>query len=54
MSTKPLGRLHKVELREIWTSESSDFTPWLAQEDNLNLLGEAIGVELELSHRKKM
>jgi len=53
MSTKPLGRLHKVELREIWTSESSDFTPWLAQEDNLNLLGEAIGVELELESQEK-
>ncbi len=53
MSTKTLGRLQKVELREAWTSESSDFTPWLAQEENLNLLGEAIGIELELESQEK-
>ena len=29
MSNKNLGRLHKVDLREAWTSDSSDFTPWL-------------------------
>ena len=29
MSTKNLGRMHKVDLREAWTSECSDFTPWL-------------------------
>ena len=53
MSTKTLGRLQKIELREAWSSESSDFTPWLAQEENLNLLGEAIGIELELVSQEK-
>lgn len=53
MSTKNLGRLHKVDLREAWTSESSDFTPWLAQEENLKLLGEAVGIELELESQEK-
>lgn len=53
MSTKNLGRLQKVELREAWPSESGDFTPWLAQEENLALLGEAIGIELELEAREK-
>jgi hypothetical protein len=53
MSTKTLGRLQKVELREAWLSESRDFTPWLAQEDNLTLLGEAIGIELELESQEK-
>jgi hypothetical protein len=53
MSTKNLGRLHKVDLREAWTSESIDFTPWLAQEDNLKLLGEVIGIELELESQEK-
>lgn len=53
MSTRTLGRLRKVALREVWTSESSDFTPWLAQEDNLKLLGEAVGIELELESQEK-
>src|SRR5205823_7927290 len=53
MSTKDLGRLQKVDLREAWTSECSDFTPWLAQEANLQLLGETIGIELELESQEK-
>lgn len=53
MSTKNLGRLQKVDLREAWASESNDFTPWLAQEENLRLLGEAIGIELELESQEK-
>jgi hypothetical protein len=53
MSTKSLGRLQKVELREVWSSESGDFTPWLARDENLALLGEAIGIELELESQEK-
>ena len=53
MSTKSLGRLEQVELREAWSSESRDFTPWLAQEENLKLLGEAIGIELDLESQEK-
>lgn len=53
MSTPSLGRLQKVELREAWLSEPGDFTPWLAQEENLSLLGEAIGMELELESQEK-
>jgi hypothetical protein len=48
-----LGRLERVELRAAWASESSDFTPWLAQEDNIRLLGEAIGIELEVEAEEK-
>ena len=48
-----LGRLERVELREAWLSESSHFTPWLAQEENLRLLGDAIGIELELESQEK-
>lgn len=48
-----LGRLKPVDLREVWTSEASDFTPWLAQEDNLALLGDTIGLDLELEAQEK-
>ena len=50
---KNLARLESVELREIWDSESGDFTPWLAQEENLALLGEAIDVDLEMEAQEK-
>lgn len=53
MSTKSLGRLEKVELHEAWTSEAAEFTPWLAQEENLRLLGKTIGLELELEAQEK-
>ena len=50
---KALGRLEQVELREIWKTEDRDFTPWLAKEENLELLGDAIGIELELEAQEK-
>src|ERR1051326_8051751 len=48
MTNKNLGRLERVELREIWLSEGSDFTPWLARKENLAILGETLGIDLEL------
>jgi len=38
-----LGRLEKVDIREIWEHEALDFTPWLA--DHLNDLGEELLVD---------
>ena len=48
MNPKSLGRLTKVDLREYWKREDTHFTPWLAQEENISLLGETIGMELEV------
>ena len=53
MSKNNLGRLQKVDLREAWESEANGFTPWLAQEENLKLLGGAIGIDLELESQEK-
>ena len=53
MSTNNLGRLKKIDLREVWSSEAAGFTPWLAQEENLKLLGETIGIDLELEAQEK-
>ncbi len=47
-----LARLDPVPLREAWASEAGDFTPWLASKENLKLLGEAIGLELELEKQE--
>lgn len=48
-----LGRLQRVDLRNIWLSEATDFTPWLAQSENLEVLSEAIGLELELEAQER-
>lgn len=53
MTRVSMGRLAKVDLRKAWASESSGFTPWLASEENLRLLSEAIGIELELESQEK-
>ena len=42
-----LGQLQKVVLREVWKTEAQHFTPWLAQDENLALLGDTIGLDLE-------
>jgi len=53
-STKQLGRLERVtDLRSVWESESEKFTPWLADENNLALLGDTIGLELDLETQEK-
>jgi len=38
----PLGRLERVDLREYWEREDTDFTPWLAQEENIIFWGHSI------------
>ncbi|HEY3780524.1 MAG TPA: DUF4268 domain-containing protein [Fimbriimonadaceae bacterium] len=43
-----LGRLEAVSLRQIWTHEARSFTTWLAEEENLKLLSETIGIDLEV------
>ncbi|MEA2690722.1 MAG: hypothetical protein QOJ16_109 [Acidobacteriota bacterium] len=53
MNPPTLGRLERVDLRKAWVSESSGFTPWLAPSVNLKLLGDAIGLELELEAQEK-
>ena len=48
MLEKRLGKLTPVNLRNYWQGESSDFTPWLAQQENLGELSSVLGMELEL------
>ena len=48
-----IGKLKKVELRELWKGEASDFTPWLAKEENIEQLSDVIGIELEVISEEK-
>jgi len=42
-----LSRISKVEPRDIWSLEP-DFTRWLAEKENLDILSEEIGVDIKL------
>lgn len=45
MHTKTgLSKLERVPLREAWRHEAGEFTPWLAEADNLNSLADALGL----------
>ena len=51
--TTLLGRLEQVDLRKVWLNEGGDFTPWLAEENNVSLLADTLGMDLELETREK-
>jgi len=53
MTPPNLGRLERVELRDIWTSEATEFTPWLARPENLAVLVETLGIDLELEAQER-
>jgi len=46
VTTTNFSTLQPIELREAWSHEALDFTPWLA--DNLHRLSDLLGMDLEL------
>lgn len=55
MATKlNLSKIDLVPLRDCWDNEATDFTPWLAEEDNIALLADALGLtELEVKAQEE-
>ena len=48
-----LGTLRKInDLRIVWADEARDFTPWLSKEENLEILGNEVGLDIELVERE--
>ncbi len=45
-TTRELGTIEKVDIREVWPTEDGHFTPWLGE--NLVKLGADLGMDLEL------
>lgn len=45
-----LGELKRLDPRDVWKSESANFTPWLAE--NLDHLADVLGLDLELTQRE--
>lgn len=40
------GKLKEVDIRELWKHEQYDFSNWLAEKENLELLNETLGITL--------
>lgn len=48
-----LGKLEQVtDLRSIWKHEAKDFTPWLAKEENMEILSEAVGIDIVVEEQE--
>ncbi len=43
---KSLSKLVKVNLRDIFENETQSFSTWLSQKENLDLLGDEIGIDI--------
>ena len=48
-----LSKIKEIPPRTYWHNEATDFTPWLAEEDNLAQLSEVIYLDLELVSREE-
>ena len=52
-TTPSLARLVAIDPREVWHDEAQDFTPWLARDENMKLLGDTLGIELAVEDTEK-
>lgn len=41
-----LGKLKEIDIRKVWAHEQYDFSRWLANEDNIQELGDVLGLSL--------
>ncbi len=54
MGNSSFGRLQRVKnIREHWPREDTHFTPWLASEESIGILGDTIGLELEVLEQER-
>ena len=51
--TEPEEGVEQLDVRTCWEHEALDFTPWLAKQENLDLLGAELGLRLECVKREK-
>ena len=53
MSELKLGKLEKInDLRATWPNEEHDFTPWLAEEENIKILGDELGIPIKVVQKE--
>ncbi len=46
---KPVGKLKKINLNEVWGNEVDGFASWLQQEEILEMLGESLELTLKIA-----
>lgn len=46
--TPKLGKVVRVNVREAWSNEATHFTPWLASPEGMELIQDALGMDLEI------
>ena len=47
-----IGKLQRVELRDVWPHEEYDFSAWLAEDENLEFLSDSIGIDISLIEKE--
>lgn len=47
-----LGKLTKIPLRQIWPHEEYNFSEWLAQPENISLLSDELGFEINILEKE--
>ena len=52
MNASPIGKLERVELREVWKHEAMDFTQWL--QENIDVLNDALDLNLVNVDRERI
>ncbi len=43
-----LGKFERVPLKDAWPTEDGNFTPWLAEAENMARLGAELNMDLEV------
>jgi len=47
-----IGKLERVELRDLWKHEEYDFSAWLAEDENLAMLSDVLGIDITLIEKE--
>lgn len=47
-----LGKLVKIPLRQIWPHEEYNFSEWLSQSENISLLSDELGIEINVIEKE--
>jgi hypothetical protein len=53
MINQQLAHLERLDLKDVWSNEATNFTPWLAREENIALLSETLSLNLEVEAQEK-